>query len=788
MNIALITLDTLRADRVGCYGNRAVQTPVLDGLASGGVRFADAVTSVPTTLASHCTIHTGVYPPHHGVRDNGTFRLLDSHQTLAERLKAKGYATAAFIASFVLDGRWGLAQGFDVYDDDITIQPRVPGKAGGQPQRPGNVVIDSAVRWLDEYRASAADGPFFVWVHLFDPHLPHTPPEPYRTRYASNLYDGEVAFTDSQVGRFLDHLRELELLDRTLVVVVGDHGEGLGDHGESTHSLLIYESTAHVPMIFWRPGILPEGLVVDDRVVATVDIVPTILDLLGEEVPAGDGISLLDEPPGGSGRVIYMETLSPELNHGWSPLFGLRRHHDKYIEAPKPEYYDLVNDPGELNNLLAERVKDAERLSKRLEALLDSFPEQVADATVTLDDAARRKLEALGYIGGKKSAPAGSRIDPKDMVAMWERKIATASKLVVEGSPRALPMLQDLLKITLQDPGLWALLSQAQTQAGQFADAIKSREKAIRLQPADASHWIHVARLEYVLGNIELARMNLDAAEEIEPKNGEIFLVRAELARAARDYERAIELCRQGRERDPIRHTMSTLVLEGRIHEEAGRPDKAAIAYQQAYDADPQHPGALLGLAKVAARAKQYQRVVDWLTQIHPGSSEWRESRLLLARTYSALDQAPQAEPILRELITVAPNHPGAHKTLGNALYAQGRHSEAVDSYRTSLKLNPRDAQTHYNLGVVLRDQGSVGEAVQSFRNAVKADPTLHEARRTLAYIHAERGEIEDGLKCLKPMFESGSLTREGAEADPSLRPLVSDPRFAELLASLESP
>ncbi|MCH7527334.1 MAG: sulfatase, partial [Planctomycetes bacterium] len=241
-NVLLITLDTLRADRVGCYGYAGVKTPVFDALASGGVRFADAVTSVPTTLASHSTILTGLYPPNHGVRDNGTFRLVAEQQTLAECLKAEGYTTAAFIASFVVDKRWGLDQGFEVYDGDFTKKDPGSGMPTAYPDRPAHAVIESAVRWLDGYKASASDRPFFAWVHLFDPHSPYTPPEPFRTEYASNLYDGEVAFADSQVGQLLNRLRELEFLDETLVVLVGDHGEGLGDHSEKTHGMLIYES------------------------------------------------------------------------------------------------------------------------------------------------------------------------------------------------------------------------------------------------------------------------------------------------------------------------------------------------------------------------------------------------------------------------------------------------------------------------------------------------------------------------------------------------------------------
>ena len=789
-NVVLFTLDTLRADRVGCYGYKGVQTPVLDALAARGTRFADAVTPVPITLPSHGTILTGNYPPRIDVRDNGLYRLLDHHQTLAERLRREGYTTAAFIAAFVLERRYGLTQGFDLYDDDFLLRTGGPGSAAGIAQRPGNDVVDSAIKWLDSSRQGQPDKPFFAWIHLFDPHTPYTPPEPFRTRYAANLYDGEVAFTDVQVGRFLDRLKALKLLDKTLIVAVGDHGEGLGDHGESTHSLLIYGTTMRVPLIFSGPALIPGGHVVDDRVVATVDLLPTILDLLGLEVPDCDGMSLLRRLQD-SDRAVYMETLAPELNHGWSPLYGLRRHHDKYIEAPTPEYYDLLSDPGELSNLLAGTPDAGGQLRERLAALMNSFPTGLegGDATVTLDDEARRKLQALGYVGGAETVPDGPPRDPKDMVAMWERQIIRANKLVASGrSEEAIRHLKGLFEITRHDAGVWALLSKAQTQALRFEESLQSRMRAIELQPDQPDHWIYLARLHYVTGDMKAARQALAEAERLDPAHGEIYLVRAEFARAGRQYEEALALCEEGRRRDPIRQTGNTWAFQGKVYNEMGRLAEAAAAYENAYAADPMNPAALLGLAVCAERDGRYQRTVELCSRVSPGHAEWLESRMILARAYLSLDRGDQAVNAMRELRAAAPNEAEVHRVLGDVLHRTGRLAEAEESYRRAIELNPRDARSHYSLGLALRDQGNLDASITPLKTAVQIDPSLHTAWLALARIHAERGEVEQGLACLEPLLRAGTLTREQARADPTLEPLTQDPQFEELGRPSEAP
>ena len=540
-NVVLFTLDTLRADYLRCYGRQSVETPNLDAMAAGGVRCADAVTAVPLTLPAHCTILTGNYPPRHGVRTNGAYRLPPEQVTLAERLKEAGYATAAFISAFVLDGRFGTSQGFDVYRDEIDPHYRSAGQARDIPQQPGNVVTDAALAWLDTHQRTANNRPFFMWVHLFDPHAPYEPPEPFATRYATDLYGGEVAFTDQQVGRLIERLRELKLLDRTVIVAVGDHGEGLGEHGEETHSILIYEATMWVPLIFYCPGVLPAGVVLDDRVVATADIMPTVLDLLGLPPGSCDGLSLLRAGTPAQ-RVAYLESLAPR-ERGWSPLRGLRRHRDKYIEAPKPEYYDLAADPREQQNLFAE-TGPAGELRDQLAALLANFPTEQKNAQFTPDAEALSKLAALGYVGGRAVVTDGPAIDPKDVIVAWEREWGRAWRAMNAGRYRdAISALEVVLSIAPGDGDGWATLSKAQYWEGLLDKALESRLRAVELEPNKVHNWVDLAQLQRQKGDLRGMLASLAEAERVDPNYGDIYLLRATVASEQKRYDEALALC-----------------------------------------------------------------------------------------------------------------------------------------------------------------------------------------------------------------------------------------------------
>ena len=706
-NVVLFTLDTLRSDRVGCYGYGGVETPVIDGLAAAGVRFADAVSVVPMTLPSHASIMTGDYPPTHGARDNGTYRVVAQRETLAERFKAAGYSTAAFIAAFVLDHRFGLDQGFDVYDDQITAQHRAAGAEPLNPQRAGDVVTDAAMRWLESHHAQQPERRFFAWVHLFDPHLPYNPPEPFRSRYAADPYDGEVAFTDVQVGRFVDRLRELGQLERTLIVLVGDHGEGLGDHGESGHSLLIYGATMKVPLVFYCPALIPEGRVVADRVVATIDMAPTIADLLGLPALECDGLSLL-QPDVDPDRAIYLETTAPELNHGWSPLYGLRRHRDKVIEAPTPEYYDLHADPGELQNLWSDRLDEAEPLAERLDALLSAFAQGggEGESGLALDADARRKLEALGYIGSGAAPELGPLPDPKDMIARFDEDQRRANALVAAEQPQAaIPLIKGLLAVTPRDASLWSLLSLAQTQTRQIDDAIESRLRAIEIQPNDANAWVALANLQYGRGDAEACRVSLAEAERLDPDLGEIYLTRARHAVRDKQYDRAITECEAAARRDPTRYAARSWLLQGKIYEEMGRPTDALAACERAHEADPANLGIVLTLAQFAERQGRYERVIQLGRSIPPGTPEWPQCRTLMANAHVQLGQGEQAIALMREWVSVAPDKPWTHNNLGGVYHQLGRLSEAAACYQMALQLDPSYVRARKNLAAVRQAQ-----------------------------------------------------------------------------------
>jgi len=413
IGVVIVTLDTTRADRLSPYGFMDVSLPALERLAREGVVFDRASTVAPLTLTAHTSLFTGLLPPHHGVRDNADTPLAASTTTLASVLSQHGFRTGAFVGSVVLGPERGLKQGFDDYRGVSAGDDR-----SEERQRPANEVMDDAIRWLD----TVGDSHFFMWTHLYDAHRPYDPPEPWRSRYGNDLYVGEIAFADSQVDRLLQALETRGLLDRTIVVVTADHGESLGDHGEQDHGIFVYEDVVHVPLIVRAPRLEPSRV---GDVVRITDVMPTVLGLLGIPAPHADGVSLVDRMRGAQTSLTleaYSESLYPE-RLGWSSLRALNDGRFKFIDAPRPELYDLDRDPFEERNLYDANRDVANVLAARLEVISKStmMAPGRADATPAL----RAQLASLGYISSAVRSDRSRLPDPKDCIGVLSRAPGT---------------------------------------------------------------------------------------------------------------------------------------------------------------------------------------------------------------------------------------------------------------------------------------------------------------------------------------------------------------------------
>jgi arylsulfatase A-like enzyme/Flp pilus assembly protein TadD len=479
-NVLLVTIDTLRADHVGAYGSSRGLTPTLDRFAREGWRFEAAHAHVPMTLPSHATIMSGLYPQRNGVRDNGAFRFDRTQSTLAGTLASAGYRTAAFIGSFVLDARFGLNAGFGLYDD------RLNGSSANLEvvQRTAEQVLAPAYAWITASPQSLAPSPWLVWVHLYDPHEPYTPPEPYRSRYAADPYSGEIAYADAALGAFLDRLHAAHALDRTLVVIASDHGESLGEHGERTHGLFAYESTLRVPLILWAPTAISASSI--ETPARLVDVMPTVLDLVGVAAPAGlDGRSLRAAAPGDDPG-SYFEALNASLTRNWAPLTGIVSGRRKLIDLPIPELYDLAADPGEQHNLYAARRDEARELESRLDRLAVNGAK--APAPVAIDPDADARLRSLGYIVRPSAAPARkytSADDPKQLVHLNAALDDAAAMWARGDRPRAVAALREVLGTRPDLTVAYDRLAFMLRTSGDLAGAIAVADGAARAGRAD---------------------------------------------------------------------------------------------------------------------------------------------------------------------------------------------------------------------------------------------------------------------------------------------------------------
>jgi choline-sulfatase len=522
-NVLVITIDTLRADRVGAYGYSAARTPTLDAVARAGVRFDAAYATAPITLTSHASLMSGRYPPGHRARHNG-MRVDPATPTIAATLAQQGFATAAFIAAFPLDRRFGLNKGFQTYSD------RMPRGDDGRPanERPGRAVVDEAIDWLGSHRQQR----FFVWVHLFEPHAPYGNPRirDDARRPALVRYDEEIAEADRQAGRLIEALGDAR--QNTLIVAAADHGEAFGEHGEISHSVFTYDTTLRVPLLLTGPGI-PAGRTVTETV-SLIDVAPTIAARTGITHFDADGVDLSPALTGGSlpARTLYAESFAPLLDFGWSPLRSLRDARWKYIAAPKPELYDLRSDPGESRNLVSSEPARAADFARRTDAI--SIATLPSDATA-VDREARARLQALGYAGGRPDA-AASRADPKD-----RRELAARFAEVASGELQGPALERALRQILAEDPNnpqAHVRLGYVLAAEGKCPEASREFTAAIAEHLPSVDAHLGLAGCALAQGHRAEAERALRGAESVEPDNP---VVAADLGMAISDAGRPAE-------------------------------------------------------------------------------------------------------------------------------------------------------------------------------------------------------------------------------------------------------
>ena len=748
-SMVLISIDTLRSDRLGCYGYEGVPTPNIDRLAAEGTLFENAATAIPITLPAHSSILTGRTPRSHGVHDNFAALLPDEEETLAEVLRARGLATAGFVGAFVLDARWGIAQGFDTYFDDF--EAPAGGDVGTQDanQRSGDVVLAAALEWIEKNRET----PFFAFVHFFDPHTPYAPPEPYRSQYGrrggSGLYDGEVAFVDSLVGRLMQRLDDLGIAEETSVVLVGDHGESLGDHGEATHGYFIYDSTVHVPLIVRGPGV-PRGVRVKDQV-RTIDIAPTVVDLLGApSFGAAEGESLrpyFREDTSVPTRLAYVESRYAAIHFGWAPLQGVRSETHKLIAAPNPELYDLRVDPGETRNVYAEESELSERLTTFLDRLPEPRPPSPSGAAPP-DAETERRLRALGYLtsgseaGGKGIAPEDLP-DPKEKLALFQRIAEARDAFDKKDASRAAAILRAALK---EDPDLemaYTLLGSILLGESKFQDAERLYRQALARDDGSIDSIYGLALAYKGQGRLEEAAAGFERCLALDPNHGggdymiwfqamrssyELAEVRLEQGRPA-EAERLLRDTLRAKSDNSVRVLLSDALLA------QGKGEEALGILREAEKQNDDDPLVLLNLGNVLVEAGDFEEAL---------------------RSY-------------RRAEAVNPADPRIFNGIGNVFARQGDMPSALDAYQKSVALDAGYAPAQNNLGITLGRMGRTEDAEKAFLKAIESDPSYPQAYHNLGTLYLQLGAADKAVPLfrralvLKPDYRQARVNLDAA-------------------------
>ena len=713
--IILISIDTLRSDHLPAYGFKGVETPAIDALRRDAVLFERAYSHVPLTLPSHASILTGLLPPEHGVRDNGGYPFDAAKHPYLPRLFADaGYDTAAFVSSFVLHSQTGLGAGFGVYDQGH------PGEEARAEliERPGAETVRAAIEWLDgrSKGGQADERPFFLFVHLYDPHTPYKPAEPFASRYPDRPYDGEIAASDAAVGTLLDALKREGIYDKAIVVLLSDHGEGLGDHGEDGHGILLYREALQVPLLLKLPGGQRAGTTVAAPA-QLADVAPTLLHLTGRPVPGAmhgqSLVALADRSDAKQNRRIYSETFYPRLHLGWSELASLIEDHHHYIHGPTPELFDLAADPGETRNVL-ERER---RIYGTLRQALDAIPREIAPPG-QVDAETAQKLAALGY-AGRARMTSGPLPDPRTqrdvLKGMQDAKTAVADNRFAE----AAAILERLVE---RKPDLldgWVFLATCREHLDQPEETLAAYQRALELADGAPEYAFYVARQLYKMGRFDEARQHAELMLTSDPDSRDAHEMLAAVALNRGDLDEALAQSRRaGRASEAFRRDLGrALAARGRTAEAlellhgSGGPEASA---------DPATLNTLATTLLDAGRPADAAEILGRVLAAHPDNARAYE---LLGVASMRLGQPRQARAHLEKALQLDRRLPGAWTTLGVALYDLEGPDAALSAWRQALALDGTQYDALLNVGLVAAQTGRRDEARQALRQFVSTAP-----------------------------------------------------------------
>jgi arylsulfatase A-like enzyme/uncharacterized protein HemY len=656
--VVLISVDTLRSDRLPAYGYEAVETPSIDALRRDSILFERAYSHVPLTLPSHASILTGLLPTQHQVRSNMGYRFAaDAHPYLPRLLREAGYRTGAAVSAFVLRGNTGIGSDWDFFEDRIEVTSDV---ALGRLQRPGGETLDLILPWL----RSIQEEPFLLFFHVYEPHTPYEPPEPFASRY-QDRYDGEVAASDAIVGRLLDELAAMDLYDRSLVIFLSDHGEGLGDHDQPEHELLIYREILQVPLMLKLPRGERGGESVA-RAVQLTDVAPTILSLLGRTIPPEmRGTPLLATGTAIADRPVYSETLYPRLHFGWSELTSVIRDRYHYIHGPAPELYDLAADPDEERNILQQERQVSGDLRLELESLEASF-----QAPAEVDPRTREKLAALGYLGSVGAPSSGPLADPKTRLEVLGPLGVAFSAFFDREYEQAAIAFREIVDKEPQLVDAWEHLGKSLYQLDRFDEALEASEEAIRLSAAAPGVLLSTAELLLEMGRLEEAR---ELAEEATASHESAWDVLTQIALQQEDLEAAEGYLDKALE---FRGTRAgPLVLKARLRLDQDRFDEALEATQQAEAEVGEHGdrGQLRGLYFAWGQAWASEGDLDKAKTFLLREIELNPDALgpytHLAFLYALEANGPAAGALLRDMVEANPT-PSAYAAAVQTLKA----------------------------------------------------------------------------------------------------------------------